>query len=645
MIYNYRDELIEFSLEKIWNRHQKCNSHNRKEILNMKPMLPTLAFEVPIGSNWRYEVKYDGFRAIFDLGTEMKLTSRNGKPLLHLFPELTTFFHERKKQLEPYLPLTLDGELVLLYNQYKANFKDIQIRGRMRSKERIIEKSLIQPCQLLTFDLLQLAGKSCCHLPYSERKQELENFFTALHLPLQPDEKSNDLLQMIPAYENFESIWEHVVGSDGEGIIAKNVNSKWTEGSRTTQWIKYKNWKFVSCFITTYDKTNGYFSLGVFKNDEIITIGQLLFGLKPDEKQALLQVIKENQQDESKQFINIAPAICLDVKYLEVYDGQLREPHFDRFRFDLQPSYCTFNRFSQQQLNFSNKIEITHPDKLLWKIDAIQKNDYIKYLHAISPYLLPFLEKRALTMIRYPHGVFGEPFYQKNCPDYAPSFVQTYFDDGIDYIVCNDLNTLLWLGNQLAIEFHIPFQTVGSTTPSEIVFDLDPPSKQAFPLAVKAALMIKEILDTLQMISFVKTSGNKGLQIYIPLPDGDFTFEDTRLFTSFIADYLVTKAPDDFTTERMKKKRGNRLYVDYVQHAEGKTLVAPYSVRGNELATVATPLYWEEVNEQLSAEVFRLTTIWKRIQEKGDPFQDYFAAKKQQPMKEIIDFLKQKSRS
>lgn len=607
-------------------------------------MLPTLAFDIPKGSSWSYEVKYDGFRAIFEWEKEMKLTSRNGKPLLHLFPELTTLFNERRKQFEPYLPLTLDGELVILQNQYKANFKEIQIRGRMRSNERIIEKSLIQPCQLLTFDLLQLAGKSYCHLPYSQRKHELEKLFIALNLPLQPDEKSNDLLQMIPTYRNFESIWEHVVVSDGEGIIAKNSTSKWLEGSRTTQWVKYKNWKFASCFITTYDKTNGYYSLGVYKDQDIITIGQLLFGLKPDEKQALLEILKQNHIKETQQYIYVAPAICLDVKYLEVYEGQLREPHFDRFRFDLLPTACTFELYTQQQLNFPAKIEITHPDKPLWKQDFIQKFDYIQYLHAISPYLLPFLVNRALTVIRFPHGVFGEPFFQKNCPDYAPSFVQTYFDDGIDYIVCNDVNTLLWLGNQLAIEFHIPFQTIGSTTPSEIVFDLDPPSKDAFPLAVKAALMIKEILDTFQMISFVKTSGNKGLQVYIPLPDGVFTYEDTRLFTSFIAEYLVTKASDDFTTERMKKKRGNRLYVDYVQHAEGKTLIAPYSVRGNELATVATPLYWEEVNEQLSAEMFRLKTILNRIQENGDPFKDYFAVKKQQPLKEIIDFLKQKSR-
>lgn len=146
-----------------------------------------------------------------------------------------------------------------------------------------------------------------------------------------------------------------------------------------------------------------------------------------------------------------------------------------------------------------------------------------------------------------------ENLLSKNCPEYAPDFVGTHEEEGINYIVCNELKTLLWLGNQLAFEFHIPFQTISSKGPSEIVFDLDPPSKDAFPLAIKAANLIKEVLDHLELISFIKTSGNKGLQVYIPLPDNRYSYDDTRLFTSFVADYLVSKDPDSFTTERMKK--------------------------------------------------------------------------------------------
>ncbi|MDP4163250.1 MAG: non-homologous end-joining DNA ligase, partial [Bacillota bacterium] len=247
---------------------------------------------------------------------------------------------------------------------------------------------------------------------------------------------------------------------------------------------------------------------------------------------------------------------------------------------------------------------------------------------------------RALTVIRYPHGIHGEAFYQKNCPDYAPDFVQTYSENGVEFILCNNVETLIWLGNQLAIEFHIPFQTIRYSGPEEIIFDLDPPSKDDFPLAIKGVSIIKEVLDELNLTSFVKTSGNKGLQVYIPLPENTYTYEETRLFTSFIADYLVSRDSNSFTIERMKKNRGGRLYVDYVQHAEGKTIIAPYSLRGNEWAGVATPLFWEEVNEKLSLESFCFQNTLKRLQTVGDPFREYFHSKQHQAFTPVLDFLR-----
>lgn len=141
----------------------------------------------------------------------------------------------------------------------------------------------------------------------------------------------------------------------------------------------------------------------------------------------------------------------------------------------------------------------------------------------------------------------------KNCPDYAPDFVETVFEDGIHYIVCNNLQTLLWLGNQLAFELHIPFRKNGTAYPSEIVMDLDPPSRDDFILSVEAALLIQEVCERLKLKTFIKTSGNKGLQVYIPLPEARFTFDDTRKFTHFLAQYLITKEPQWFTIERLKK--------------------------------------------------------------------------------------------
>lgn len=607
-------------------------------------MLPTLTFDIPSGNHWSYEVKYDGFRGILEWGETITLSSRNGKSLLEQFPEIENFLLARQEQFAPYLPLVLDGELVSLDNPYKANFGAIQIRGRMRSEKRIVEKSAKQPCYYLVFDILMIGGTPIGNQTYEARKLKLKQLFKQLSLPLQPDNENTKIIQMIPGNEQFDTVWEQVVLHDGEGIVAKKNSHQWEEGKRTGNWLKYKNWKYVTCFITTFDKTNGYFHIAVFKGSEVIPIGHFLFGLNPEQKQALSTVIKQNQSTEDQQFIYVPPAICVEIKYLEVYEEQLREPHFHQFRFDVKAEECTFDKFVQAKKNLPIDVEITHPDKPLWESPAIKKIDYLHFLREIAPYMLPFLKNRVLTVIRYPHGMFGEAFYQKNCPDYAPDYVNTYSFENIDYILCNNLKTLLWLGNQLAFEYHIPFQTVESSFPSEIVLDLDPPSKEDFPLAVKAALIIKNVCDQLNIISFVKTSGNKGLQIYIPLPEQKLSYDDTRLFTSFIAEYLISANPESFTIERMKKNRGNRLYVDYIQHGEGKTIISPYSPRGNKQATIATPLYWDEVNEKLSPDHFHIPTILDRLKKDGDPFQGYFDAKKQQNLEPILDFLAQQKK-
>lgn len=611
----------------------------------MKPMLPSLTFDLPVRPDWQYEVKYDGFRAMLTWNQKgIELVSRNGKNLLPQFPEIKQFLWQYEAQFKPYLPLQLDGELVYLENTHKANFSAIQVRGRLKSEKKIAEQAARFPCRLMVFDLLLVKGNGIYTEPFNKRKEALAELFQAAGFKLKANPYNDQLLQYVKAHDDFNELWEKVVLYDGEGIIAKSKNSLWEEGKRTLQWLKYKNWKYVSCFITSYDKTNGYFYIGVFQDKKIFPIGQVLFGFKPEEKNALQQTIKQNMINEDDRFIYVEPAICLEVKYLELYDNQLREPHFDRFRFDLQPADCTYDRFMYAQKNLPQELEITHPDKPLWEKFNIQKADYILYLREVSPFMLPFLKDRLLTVIRYPHGMFGEAFYQKNCPDYAPEFVQTKEADGIHYIVCNNLKTLVWLGNQLAIEFHIPFQTTNSIGPSEIVFDLDPPSKDAFQLAVKAARLIKQVLDQLNLIGFIKTSGNKGLQIYIPLPENVYTYDDTRLFTSFIAEYLISKDPDSFTIERMKKNRNNRLYVDYVQHSEGKTIVAPYSMRGNEHAGVATPLYWEEVNDKLELFPFNMENALKRIRSQGDPFMDYFQTKQLQPFAPVLEFLKSSSK-
>lgn len=603
-------------------------------------MLPTLTFQIPNGRDWAYETKMDGFRAIVTIDDELIMKSRRGNDLLLQFPEAKEFFEKEKDALKKLAPLIFDGELVILQTEWSSDFTTLQTRGRLRSQTKIEAIKKMKPATFIAFDLLMVQGKSLIHEPYVKRKKRLEQIFLDHHWPRRPNPKSSHFLQMLPGEDDFHQLWEQVVANGGEGIVAKLKNSKWDEGKRTTQWLKYKNWRKVECFITQYEKANGYFHVGVYHGEKVVPIGLFKHGMELEEREVLLSVMRLNSTKEDAQFIYVKPAICVEIKCLGLHEGTLREPYFSKFLLNHLPNECTLTKLKLATIHIP--VEISHPEKRLWREKEYTKADYILYLEKIYPYMKPFLENRVLTVIRYPHGIFGEAFFQKNCPDYAPDFVETCEEDGIRYIVCNTLQTLLWLGNQLAIEFHIPFKQIHQKNPSEIVIDLDPPTKKEFPWALEAGQIMKqEILDPLGIHSFVKLSGNRGLQIYIPLgPVSTISWDETRLFTGFIADYLQTKNGDLFTTERLKKKRGHKLYIDYIQHAEGKTIVCPYSMRGNEKAGIASPLFWDELDAIKEPDSISIDEVFKRLEQKGDPFHDFFTVQNEAPLKEIIKFLK-----
>lgn len=605
-----------------------------------KPMLPTLSYTLPINKDWNYEIKYDGFRALLYVDDETyHLTSRNGLSFTFQFPEIEQAVRFIREVWTENLPLLFDGELCILDSPYKANFEKIQLRGRLKNTKKIVETMNEKSSHFCIFDLLLLSGIQINNDTYKSRKFKLKELFTRVGLPLEIEPNSPSFIQYIRNYESFEEIWKIAERFDSEGVIAKEITSKWEEGKRTTKWIKMKNWKEGTFFITSYEIKNGYFHVGVLRNKKVFPIGLVSHGFTSEEREALLTIMKSNKLKTTNNFIYVEPSICLDLYFLELYKDQLRQPRFKQFRFDLTWDDCTWEKLQLVNTNFPREVTITNPTKPLWPKKNIDKQMYLLYLSNIAPYLLPFLENRLLTVIRFPHGMQGEAFYQKNCPDYAPHFINTVKSEGINYIVCNNFDTLAWLGNQLAFEFHIPFQTIYSKSPSEIVFDLDPPSRDYFHLAVKAALVIKKIFDDLKLQSFIKTSGNKGLQIYLPLPEDTFSYEETRLFTEFIANFLISTDPESFTIERLKKNRGKKLYIDYLQHAEGKTIISPYSPRGNEDGLVATPLHWDEVVEGLSPEQFTLDTIIDRIKKNGNPFLDYFKVKETQPFHDILNYL------
>ncbi|MFT8321570.1 MAG: DNA ligase D [Bacillus sp. (in: firmicutes)] len=390
--------------------------------------------------------------------------------------------------------------------------------------------------------------------------------------------------------------------------------------------------------IVSYEKKKDFFLVAIVKKGKIMEVGSFRNGLLKEEKDILLQLLQSNKVKSTKNHLYVQPGICVKLSFRSFQNERLVDPYFEKFLLHFDWKKCTYDFLIKNMAQ--NKINITNPDKLLFPNKNITKLDYIHYLEAIAPFLLPFLENRLLTLIRFPHGLFGDSFYQKQCPDYAPAFIETSEEDAIQYIVCNSIETLIWLGNQLAFEFHIPFETIYSEgKPSEIVFDLDPPSKNHFSLAIHAATIIKKILDSLHLISYLKTSGNKGIQVYIPLPEKTFTYEEVRMFTEFIAKYMVAAEPNLFTVERLKKNRHNRLYIDYIQHSGGKTIIAPFSIRGNEDGSVACPLFWDELTEELTPKIFTTQHVLSRLHQKGNPFKDYFETKTIQPFQQVLDFI------
>jgi bifunctional non-homologous end joining protein LigD len=399
---------------------------------------------------------------------------------------------------------------------------------------------------------------------------------------------------------------------------------------------KYSGTFFILGF-NTEDQT---FIIGILKQNKIVRIGSFINGLKQKEKEILTNTIIDHQKKRENETILVEPGICIEISFQSIENNTLVSPTFKTFLLKETWKQCTWDGLILKNIQLNKEVKITHPEKLIWKDPEINKETFLSYLTQISPFMLPFLKNRLLTTIRYPQGMSGESFFQKNCPEYAPGFIQTEDIEGIHYIICNDVSTLLWLGNQLAIEFHVPFQTVESNSPLEIVFDLDPPSKDAFHLAIKAAKEMKQIFDSFNLKTYPKLSGSKGLQIHIPIKQNSLTYSETRLFTSFIANYLVEKFPSDFTIERFKKNRGGRLYIDYVQHGEGKTIICPYSTRGKEQATVATPLNWDEITEDLTMETYKIPFVLNRLSDGNCPMNDFFE-QENPSLLEIVASLKE----
>ena len=394
---------------------------------------------------------------------------------------------------------------------------------------------------------------------------------------------------------------------------------------------------FAETFLRKYDSRTGQAEVAVFKHGEAIAIAVVKERFKREEKEAILKLLTERGAEDGAGGFNVPPGICIEISFSAVLNEKVVDPQFERLLLNYPLQSCTWSNLLLAQYE---QLELTNPAKEIWPCYGITKERYMEYLLTVKENMLPFLTGRLLTVKRYPEGVGASGFYQKSAPEHAPEFVRKVKVNSDSCIICENEQTLLWLGNQAAIEFHIPFNKVDTIFPSDIIFDLDPPSLGDLTLAVEAALEMKKLFDRFKLRSFVKLSGRKGIQVHLPLNDRILTYEETRVFTEFIAAYLVEQFPARFTVERLKKKREGRLYVDYIQHDVKKTIICPYSPRETEAPGIAVPLYWKEVQQGIKTDDYLMDEVQRRVEKGINPFEEYFSISQSGQIKELIAILK-----
>lgn len=280
----------------------------------------------------------------------------------------------------------------------------------------------------------------------------------------------------------------------------------------------------------------------------------------------------------------------------------------------------------QQVILEKEQIKLTNLTKMLWPDEGITKADFINYYVEIAPFILPHLKDRPVVFTRYPDGIYGKAFYQKNIPEYAPKWLKTYDitseeNNVTRYVLIDDIRSLMWAANQASLELHPWLSRVSSLDyPDFVIFDLDPMENTDFEDARKVALAFKNLFDLEGLVCYPKISGSTGIQIYLPIVP-QYTYEQVRNFAKFFCQVIEKTFPHFTTTERNVKKRDGKLYLDYLQNVKGKTIVAPYSPRPRKGATVSCPVTWEELKNKVVPAMFNIKNMPERVKQRGDLFE------------------------
>lgn len=635
----------------------------------IKPMLANTTEKPFDDEDWIFENKYDGYRTIAVVNTDkVELFSRNKISFDVNFKPIA----DELKKIDH--TVVLDGEVVVENKLGRADFQMLQN----------YLKTGIGNLKYYVFDLLHLDGNTVTELSLLDRKELLKILFNKYDF-------SNIFYSEHTIGDGIEQ-FEKARKNNSEGIIAKKADSSYTVAGRSNNWLKIKlsnEEEAIIIGITEPKNSRKYFGallLGQYKDKKLHYIGKCGTGFTEAVLKELYTKLKPLFVDESplsekvplRDTIQwVKPKVVCQVKYSEwTEDNNLRHPVYLGLRIDKKANEVVFNGNSNENIKKNTKttnhnqekmedlkehktendydlkvgkttLHLTNQDKIYFPKDGITKGDIVQYYNEVAPLILPYLKDRPESMNRFPNGIDSPSFYQKDIDvDKTPKWLKTKKifsesnDADVNYLICNDKETLLYMANLGCIEINPWNSTIKNiSNPDWLVIDLDPAKEDDFKTVVETALVVKEVMNELETECLCKTSGASGLHIYIPL-GAQYDYDSIKILAELIAKEVQTRLPKTTSIERSIKKRENKLYIDFLQNRRGQTLAAPYSVRPKPGATVSTPLEWNEVNEKLHPSQFTIKNVLQRLEKKGDLWKPVLS--KGANIKKIIKKLEEK---
>ena len=649
----------------------------------LEPMHAELA-DAPFNhADWMWEPKLDGYRVLaFVRNNKVSLRSRRGLELAHEYPRLAAELGRQGPSM------ILDGELVAFDEDGKPSFNALQNRG----------PTVVFYC----FDLLYFGGVDLRKAPYADRRRYLAQCL----LP-------SPLVQLVHAAEDGVGLYSAALSSGFEGVIGKRKQSRYEAGKRSRAWLKVKSTKSADFVVGGYTRGRGSRAplgallIGTWKGGKLQYASHVGSGFDDralKKVQARLAPLQRKtcpfsaQPELNAPATWVEPEVVIEVKFQGwTGDGSLRAPVFLRLRDDLDPQAVrrrdgevkpakasseideVLQQLDSRKAGFTlsvgrEAVKLTHLDRVYWPADpalkqpALTKRDLLRYFAQVSPYILPHLADRPLTMIRMPDGIRGQRFFQKHWTQARPQFAEaiTVFsgskDQSHEYLVCSNLPTLLWLAQSGTLEFHVwhsrarpgadckaqsadyasSLEALESSVlnyPDYVVFDIDPyiysgneaPGDEpelnnvAFEKGKEVAFRLRELLNGMQLEPIVKTSGKTGLHVFLPIRR-TIDFDAAREVSERVGRHLMRLHPKDVTLEWSVPKRTGKIFMDYNMNVRGKTLNVAYSPRGAPGAPVSMPLAWDELAKAHPLD-FRITNAAGFLQRSGDRWRDALARK------------------